>query len=84
MRSHLDMSLALAVLITGLILPVFSVYWFIEGALATVAHLGLPPLSIGQLKTDFGIQAPETQLSALAVYRNSPSSPQELSDECSN
>ncbi len=84
MRSHLDMSLALAVLIIGLILPVFRVYWFIEGALATVAHLGLPPLSIGLLKTDFGIQAPETQLSALAVYRNSPSSPQELSDECSN
>ena len=84
MRSHLDMSLALAVLIIGLILPVFCVYWFIEGALATVAHLGLPPLSIGLLKTDFGIQAPETQLSALAVYRNSPSSPQELSDECSN
>lgn len=84
MRSHLDMSLALAVLIIGLILPVFSVYWFIEGALATVAHLGLPPLSIGLLKTDFGIQAPETQLSALAVYHNSPSSPQEPSDECSN
>jgi Ca2+/Na+ antiporter len=78
------MSLALAVLIIGLILLVFSVYWFIESVLATVAHLGLPPLSIGLLKTNFSIHAPETQLSARAVYRNSPSSPQEFADECSD
>ena len=72
MRSHLDMALALAVLTIGLILLVFSADWFIEGAAATAAHLGLPPLLIGLVIIGFGSSAPEMLISALAAFQNNP------------
>ena len=72
MRSHLDMALALVVLTTGLILLVFSADWFIEGAAATAAHLGLPPLLIGLVIIGFGSSAPEMLISALAAVQNNP------------
>ena len=72
MRSHLDMALALAVLTVGLILLVFSADWFIEGAAATAAHLGLPPLLIGLVIIGFGSSAPEMLISTLTAFQNNP------------
>ncbi|HIG59761.1 MAG TPA: calcium/sodium antiporter [Gammaproteobacteria bacterium] len=66
------MALALAVLTIGLILLVFSADWFIEGAAATAAHLGLPPLLIGLVIIGFGSSAPEMLISALAAFQNNP------------
>ena len=83
MRSHLDMALALAVLTTGFILLVFSAGGFIEGDATPASNLGLPPLSIGMLRTDSGTQAPEMQRTAITACRNSPSLPPELADEYS-
>jgi len=72
MWSHLDMALALAVLTIGLIFLVFSADWFIEGAAATAAHLGVPPLLIGLVIIGFGSSAPEMLISALAAFQNNP------------
>ena len=66
------MALALAVLIIGLIFLVFSADWFIEGAAATAAHLGVPPLLIGLVIIGFGSSAPEMLISALAAFQNNP------------
>ena len=66
------MALALAVLTIGLIFLVFSADWFIEGAAATAAHLGVPPLLIGLVIIGFGSSAPEMLISALAAFQNNP------------
>ena len=66
------MALALAVLTVGLILLVFSADWFIEGAAATAAHLGLPPLLIGLVIIGFGSSAPEMLISTLTAFQNNP------------
>lgn len=66
------MLFALMVLILGLVLLIFSANWFIEGAAATAAHLGMPPLLIGLVIIGFGSSAPEMLISAQAALQNNP------------
>ena len=72
MRSHLDLSFALMVLVLGLVSMVLSADWFIEGSAATAAHLGLPPLLIGLVIIGLGSSAPEMPISGQAAIQNNP------------
>jgi cation:H+ antiporter len=61
------MMLAIAALIAGLCLLVWSADRFVEGAVATARHFGMPPLLIGMVIVGFGTSAPEMVVSALAA-----------------
>ena len=61
------MGLALAALVVGLVLLVWSADRFIEGSAAVARHLGMPPLLIGMVVVGFGTSAPELTVSALAA-----------------
>ena len=67
------MLLALAAVIGGLILLVWSADKFVDGAAGTAAHAGMPPLLIGMLIVGFGTSAPEMVVSALAALEGNPS-----------
>ncbi|MEE3321660.1 MAG: calcium/sodium antiporter [Pseudomonadota bacterium] len=67
------MLLAIAALIGGLILLVWSADKFVDGAAGTAAHAGMPPLLIGMLIVGFGTSAPEMVVSALAALDGNPS-----------
>ena len=67
------MLLAIAAVIGGLILLVWSADKFVEGAAGTAAHAGMPPLLIGMLIVGFGTSAPEMVVSALAALEGNPS-----------
>ncbi len=60
------MALAIAALIAGLVLLVWSADRFVEGSAATAGHFGMPPLLIGMVIVGFGTSAPEMVVSALA------------------
>lgn len=66
------MLLALAAIIAGLILLVWSADRFIEGAAATAKHLGMPSLLIGMVIIGFGTSAPELAVSAMAALDGNP------------
>lgn len=66
------MSLAIAAIITGLILLVWSADRFVEGAAATARHFGMPALLIGMVIVGFGTSAPEMVVSALAATQGNP------------
>lgn len=66
------MMLPIVALLAGLGLLVWSAERFIDGAVATSAHLGLPPLLIGILVLGFGTSAPELMVSALAAAQGNP------------
>lgn len=66
------MSLALAAVISGLILLVWSADRFVEGAAATARHFGMPALLIGMVIVGFGTSAPEMVVSALAATQGNP------------
>ncbi|PKM28883.1 MAG: calcium/sodium antiporter [Gammaproteobacteria bacterium HGW-Gammaproteobacteria-11] len=66
------MLLALAAVIGGLILLVWSADKFVDGASATATHAGMPPLLIGMLIIGFGTSAPEMVVSALAASQGNP------------
>jgi cation:H+ antiporter len=63
---------ALAAVVVGLALLVWSADRFVEGAAATSARLGLPPLLIGMLVIGFGTSAPELVVSAIAASDGNP------------
>lgn len=52
------MLLAVAALITGLILLVWSADRFVSGAAVTARYAGMPPLLIGMIIVGFGTSAP--------------------------
>ncbi len=67
------MLLAVAAILGGLIVLVWSADKFVEGAAGTAAHAGMPPLLIGMLIVGFGTAAPEMVVSALAASEGNPS-----------
>ncbi|MGB3596112.1 MAG: calcium/sodium antiporter, partial [Pseudomonas neustonica] len=66
------MWLALAAVVAGLALLVWSADRFVDGASATANHAGMPPLLIGMLIIGFGTSAPEMVVSALAAGQGNP------------
>ncbi|TKA93116.1 calcium/sodium antiporter [Halopseudomonas bauzanensis] len=60
------MLLAIAAIIVGLVVLVWSADRFVEGASAAAVHGGMPPLLIGMLIIGFGTSAPELSVSALS------------------
>jgi cation:H+ antiporter len=66
------MSLAIAAVIFGLILLVWSADKFVEGAAVTARHFGMPALLIGMVIVGFGTSAPEMVVSALASSQGNP------------
>ncbi|MGQ7243862.1 calcium/sodium antiporter [Salinicola sp. V024] len=66
------MWMALAAIVLGLGVLVWSADRFVDGAAATARHLGLPPLLIGMLVIGFGTSAPELMVSALAAIQGNP------------
>ncbi len=63
---------AIAAVVLGLVLLVWSADRFVEGAATTARHLGMPALLIGMLVIGFGTSAPEMMVSALASLQGNP------------
>jgi cation:H+ antiporter len=66
------MFLAIAAVLIGIIILVFSADKFVEGAAVTAKHFGLPPLLIGMLVIGFGSSMPEMVISFLSAYEGNP------------
>lgn len=66
------MLIALCAVVVGLIVLVWSADRFVDGAVSTASHLGMPPLLIGMVIIGFGTSAPEMVVSALAASQGSP------------
>ncbi|AWL11031.1 Inner membrane protein [Saliniradius amylolyticus] len=63
---------AIAAIVVGLVILVWSADRFIEGAAATAKHAGMPTLIIGIVVIGFGTSAPEMVVSALAAADGNP------------
>ena len=66
------MTLALAAVVSGLLLLVWSADRFVEGAASGARHFGTPPLLIGMVIVGFGTSAPEMVVSAIAATQGNP------------
>ena len=66
------MGLALAGVIIGLVLLVWSADLFVEGSVVTANHFKMPPLLIGMVIVGFGTSAPEMIVSAFASAQGNP------------
>jgi len=66
------MFLAIAAVLVGIIILVFSADKFVEGAAVTAKYFGLPPLLIGMLVIGFGSSMPEMVISFLSAYEGNP------------
>lgn len=66
------MLIAIAAVIVGLALLVWSADKFVDGAAATAAHFGMPALLIGMVVIGFGTSAPELVVSAIASLQGNP------------
>jgi cation:H+ antiporter len=66
------MEMAVAAVIAGLIVLVWSADRFVTGAAAAAQHFGMPPLLIGMVVVGFGTSAPEMVVSTLAAVQGSP------------
>jgi cation:H+ antiporter len=66
------MLLAIAAVLIGIVILVFSADKFVDGAAVTTKHFGLPPLLIGMLVIGFGSSMPEMVISFLAAYEGNP------------
>lgn len=66
------MFLAIAAVLIGIVVLVFSANKFVEGAAVTTKHLGLPPLLIGMLVIGFGSSMPEMAISFLSASGGKP------------
>ncbi|EPY98634.1 calcium/sodium antiporter [Mannheimia haemolytica] len=66
------MTLAVAAIIGGLMILVWSADRFVEGAASTARHFGMPPLLIGIVVIGFGTSAPEMLVSASSALSGSP------------
>jgi cation:H+ antiporter len=63
---------AVAAVVFGLALLVWSADRFVEGAAATARHFGMPPLLIGMVIVGFGTSAPEMVVSAISALQGNP------------
>jgi len=63
---------AIALLIVGLILLVYSADKFVLGAAATATYLGVSSMLVGLIVIGFGTSAPEMVVSAIAAMKGSP------------
>ena len=63
---------AIAAVVFGLALLVWSADRFVDGAAATARHLGMPALLIGMVVVGFGTSAPEMVVSTLASLQGNP------------
>lgn len=61
------MTLAIAALVSGIIILALSADKFVEGAAVTARTLGIPPLLIGMLVIGFGSSLPEVTVSVIAA-----------------
>lgn len=66
------MLLAIASIVAGLALLVWSADRFVIGAAALARNLGVPPLLIGLTIVGFGTSAPEIVVSVIAALQGSP------------
>lgn len=66
------MLMAVAAIVAGLVLLVWSADRFVDGAAATAKHLGMPSLLIGMVIIGFGTSAPELAVSAMAAADGNP------------
>ncbi len=66
------MLMAIAAVVLGLVLLVWSADKFVDGASATATHAGMPTLLVGMLIIGFGTSAPEMVVSALAASQGNP------------
>ncbi len=66
------MTLAVAAIIGGLIILVWSADRFVEGAASTARHFGMTPLLIGIVVIGFGTSAPEMLVSASSALSGLP------------
>lgn len=64
--------LAVAAVVFGLMLLVWSADRFVEGSAFTARHYGMPPLLVGMVVVGFGTSAPEMAVSALAAMQGNP------------
>jgi cation:H+ antiporter len=63
---------AIAAIIAGLALLVWSADRFVDGAAATARHFRMPALLIGMLVVGFGTSAPEMVVSAISASHGNP------------
>jgi cation:H+ antiporter len=63
---------AVAFLIVGLVLLVYSADKFVKGAAATASYLGVSSMVVGLIVIGFGTSAPEMVVSAIAAMKGSP------------
>lgn len=61
------MLIAIAAVLIGLILLIWSADRFVDGASVTASHLGMSPMLIGLTIVAFGTSAPEILVSAMAA-----------------
>src|SRR5690606_18968375 len=61
------MLMAIAAIVVGLALLVWSADRFVEGAASAARHFAMPPLLIGMVIVGFGTSAPEMMVSGLAA-----------------
>lgn len=66
------MALAVAAVVFGLAVLVWSADRFVEGSASAAGHYGIPPLLIGMVIVGFGTSAPEMVVSALASLQGNP------------
>ena len=68
----ITMLIAIAAVLIGLILLIWSADRFVDGASATASHLGMSPLLIGLTIVAFGTSAPEMLVSTMAALDDAP------------
>ena len=66
------MLIAIAAVLIGFILLIWSADRFVDGASATASHLGMSPLLIGLTIVAFGTSAPEMLVSTMAALDDAP------------
>ncbi len=66
------MFLAIAAVVIGLALLVWSAERFVDGSASTARHFDMPPLLIGMVIVGFGTSAPEIVVSTLAAMQGNP------------
>ena len=66
------MLLAVAAVIVGLVILIWSADKFVDGASAVATYAGMPPLLVGMLVIGFGTSAPEMVVSAFAAAQGNP------------
>ncbi|WP_303721214.1 calcium/sodium antiporter [Malonomonas rubra] len=68
----MTLAFAVAAVICGLALLVWSADRFVDGAAATALHAGMPTLLIGMVIIGFGTSAPEMVVSAFSAAQGNP------------